>query len=201
LLKGNADQDLSQLLFTPLNASNRAIADTAVVNGPTNHPNFEWNWYQHSIQLMTNGDLLLFDNGTNRNFIHGAPTHYSRAVEYRLDRNARTVQQIWTYSKERGGDMYSAIVSRVQYLPAINHLLVCPGYQVPNTICQGGKIIEVDYAIKNVLFEMQMSAANGWGFHRAQRESIYPYFFTQKGGGRGRACAAPTPSLLHQFAA
>ncbi len=167
-------QDLSQLLLTPLDASGQAIADTAVGNGSANHPDFEWNWYQHSIQLMPNGDLLLFDNGTNRNFIHGAPTHYSRAVEYRLDPGARTVRQIWTYGKERGDDTYSAIASRVQYLPAVNHIMFCPGYQVPNTTGQGGKIIEVDYATKQVVFEMQVSDANGFAFHRAQRESIYP---------------------------
>jgi arylsulfate sulfotransferase len=167
-------QDLSQLLFTPLDAAGQAIADTAVVSGAANHPDFEWNWYQHSIQLMPNGDLLLFDNGTNRNFIFGAPAHYSRVVEYRLDPARRTVQQIWTYGKERGEDTYSAIVSRVQYLPATNHIMFCPGYQVPNGNGAGGKIIELDYNTKKVLFEMTMTAANGWGFHRAQRGNIYP---------------------------
>ena len=168
-------QDLRQLLLDPLDASGQLIADTAVANGSANHPDFEWNWYQHSIQLMPNGDLLLFDNGTNRNFIHGAPTHYSRVVQYHLDPARRTVQQVWTYGKERGQDTYSAIVSRVQFLPATNHIMFCPGYQVPNGADgAGGKIIELDYATKKVLFEMTMSAANGWGFHRAQRGNLYP---------------------------
>jgi arylsulfate sulfotransferase len=167
-------QDLSQLTLKPLTAGGQAITDTAVVNGSANAPDFEWNWYQHSVQLMPNGDLLLFDNGTNRNFIRNAATHYSRAVEYRLDPSARTVQQIWTYGKERGDQTFSTIVSRVQYLPAVNHILFCPGYQVPNATGTGGKVIEVDYASKQVLFEMQMTPANGFAFHRAQRESIYP---------------------------
>ena len=167
-------QNLNDLLFTPLAASGQAIADTAVVNGSANAPDFEWNWYQHSVQLLPNSDLLLFDNGTNRNFIRNAPAHYSRAVVYRLDPTARTVQQIWTYGKERGADTFSAIVSRVQYLPAVNHILFCPGYEVPNATGSGGKVIEVDYASKQVLFEMQLTPANGFAFHRAQRESIYP---------------------------
>ncbi|MGI4762823.1 MAG: aryl-sulfate sulfotransferase [Janthinobacterium lividum] len=167
-------QDLNQLTLAPLDAAGQAITDTAVINGSANHPDFEWNWYQHSIQLLPNGDLLLFDNGTNRNFIRNAPAHYSRAVVYRLDPAARTVQQIWTYGKERGADTFSAIVSRVQYLPAVNHIMFCPGYQVPNATGQGGKIIELDYASKQVLFEMQLSPANGFAFHRAQRASIYP---------------------------
>ena len=167
-------QDLRQALFAPLDARSQLIADTAVVNGSANHPDFEWNWYQHSIQLLPNGDLLLFDNGTNRNFIHNAPSHYSRAVVYRLDPARHTVQQVWSYGKERGEETYSAIASRVQYLPAVNHLLFCPGYEVPNDAGQGGKIIELDYGTKKVLFEMELSAANGWGFHRAQRGGLYP---------------------------
>lgn len=167
-------QSLSQLALTPLSAAGQVIADTAVVNGSANAPDFEWNWYQHSVQLMPNGDLLLFDNGTNRNFIRNASAHYSRAVVYRIDPAARTVQQVWTYGKERGAQTFSSIVSRVQYLPAVNHLLFCPGYQVPNATGTGGKIIELEYASKQVLFEMQLTPTNGFAFHRAQRESIYP---------------------------
>jgi arylsulfate sulfotransferase len=167
-------QDLRQTLLAPLDANGAPIADTAVVAGSANHPDFEWNWYQHSIQLMPNGDLLLFDNGTNRNFVRNAPAHYSRAVEYRIDPVARTVRQVWTYGKERGDDTFSVIVSRVQYLPGVNHIMFCPGYNVPNGAGSGGKIIEVDYATKQPLFELSLSAANTWGFHRAQRMGLYP---------------------------
>jgi len=167
-------QNLAQLTLAPLNAASQVIADTGVINGSANAPDFEWNWYQHSVQLLPNGDLLLFDNGTNRNFIRNAPAHYSRAVVYRLDPAARTVQQIWTYGKERGADTFSTIVSRVQYLPAVNHLMFCPGYEVPNATGTGGKVIELDYASKQVLFEMQLTPANSFAFHRAQRESLYP---------------------------
>ncbi|QKG56103.1 aryl-sulfate sulfotransferase [Hymenobacter sp. BRD128] len=170
----NLGQDLRQQLLTPLDASGAAIADTAVVAGSANHPDFEWSWYQHSIQLMPNGDLLLFDNGTNRNFMRTATTHYSRAVEYRIDPVARTVRQIWTYGAARGADTYSSIVSKVQYLPAVKHIMFCPGYEVPNTTGTGGKIIELDYATKQPLLELSLSAANGWGFHRSQRMGLYP---------------------------
>ncbi|MFD1470472.1 aryl-sulfate sulfotransferase [Hymenobacter caeli] len=167
-------QDLNPYLLAPLDAAGQPILDPDVAAGRANHPDFEWNWYQHSIALLPNGDLLLFDNGTNRNFIRNAPSHYSRAVEYRLDPVNRTVRQVWEYGKERGDATYSAIVSRVQYLPATNHLLFCPGYSVPNAAGNGGKIIEVDYASKQVLLEMEMTADNGWGFHRAQRSGLYP---------------------------
>ncbi|AMJ65646.1 aryl-sulfate sulfotransferase [Hymenobacter sp. PAMC 26628] len=167
-------EDLNQFLLAPLDAAGRPQADPAVALGTADAPDFEWNWYQHSVALMPNGDLLLFDNGTNRNFVRGAPSHYSRAVVYRLAPGARTVQQIWEYGKERGDATYSAIVSRVQYLPATNHLMFCPGYNVSNALGNGGKIIEVDYASRQVLLEMEMSAANNWAFHRAERAGLYP---------------------------
>lgn len=46
---------------------------------------------QHDVRLLTNGDLLLFDNGN----YHVPPE--SRAVEYRLDTLAMTAAQVWEY--------------------------------------------------------------------------------------------------------
>lgn len=164
-------QDLNASLLAPLDAAGQPIADTTVVLGSANHPSFEWNWYQHSPTRMPNGDWLMFDNGTHRNF-NRAPGTYSRAVEFRIDPVHLTVQQVWEYGKERGLETFSAIVSRVQYLPETNHMMVCPGYQVPTAGGVGGKIIEVDYPSKRVLFEMNLTTANGFAFHRADRTTL-----------------------------
>lgn len=163
-----AGQHLNQYLLTPLDAAGQPITDADVLDGNTNRTDFEWNWYQHSPVKMPNGDWLLFDNGTHRNY-SPTPGTYSRVVEYRIDPTCMTVQQVWTYGKERGTDTFSSIVSRVQFLPASNHILFCPGYQVPTAEGTGGKIIELDYTSKQAVFEMSMTAANGFGFHRAER--------------------------------
>ncbi len=159
-------EDLNQFLLTPLDAAGQALTDPDVALGATNHASFEWNWYQHSPWRMPNGDWLLFDNGTHRNF-DPAPGTYSRAVAYRIDPVRRTVQQVWTYGKERGAETYSAIVSRVEFLPGVNHVRFCPGYQVPTATGAGGKIIEVDYATRQPVFELSLTTGNGFGFHRA----------------------------------
>jgi arylsulfate sulfotransferase len=164
-------QDLNQLLLTPLDSKGVAITDTSVLNGWTNSPDFEWNWYQHSPQLIPNGDLMVFDNGATRNF-NPNESNYSRAVEYKIDESNMTVQQIWEYGKERGVETFSQIVSSVKYLPD-NHVLFSPGFSVPNSTGYGGKIVEVDYATKNVVFQMSVSSANTWGWHRVQRMPIY----------------------------
>ncbi len=45
-----------------------------------------------------------------------------------------TIQQKWQYGKERGLETFSAIVSSVQYLPATNHVLFSPGFQVTDKL-------------------------------------------------------------------
>lgn len=171
--KNRRGEDLNQFLLTPLDASGNAITDANVISGNANTTDFEWNWYQHSPIIIPNGDLMMFDNGSIRNFNTSLPT-YSRAVEYKIDPVKMTVQQVWEYGKERGQETFSTIVSSVKYLADKNHVLFSPGYQVPNSTGNGGKIVEVDYATKKVVFQMSVSSANGWGWHRVQRLDLYP---------------------------
>lgn len=53
--------------------------------GYLNHAEFEWNWYQHEVMLMPNGNLMLFDNGHYRNLDFSDFGNFSRAVEYEID--------------------------------------------------------------------------------------------------------------------
>lgn len=166
-------EDLNQFLLTPLDAAGNKITDTAVLQGNVNHPDFEWTWYQHSVTTLPNGDFMFFDNGSVRNYDGTAP-RYSRAVEYKIDPVNMTIQQKWEYGKERGLETFSLIVSSVQYLPATNHVLFSPGFQVKNDNGQGGKVVEVDYATGKVVSQLSFSAANLWGFHQVRRMDAYP---------------------------
>jgi hypothetical protein len=47
--------------------------------------------HQHSINLLPNGNILLFDNGNLK------PNQYSRAVEYQLNTTAKTALKVWEY--------------------------------------------------------------------------------------------------------
>lgn len=172
--KNRRGEDLNQYLLTALDANGNIITDTSVQSGYKNHPDFEWCWYQHSCILIPNGDLMLFDNGTNRNFNPNQTNFYSRAVEYKIDPVNMTVQQIWEYGKERGMETYSAVISCVQFLPEKNHVLFCPGYQVANANGKGGKIVEVDYTTRKAVFQSSISTPNALGFHRAKRIGAYP---------------------------
>lgn len=166
--------DLSQFLLTPLDADNQAIEDPLVLYGSINHPDFEWSWYQHSPILMPNSNLMVFDNGDNRNYVGFGP--YSRAVEYEIDEAAMTIKQVWSYGRDRGEETYSEIVSKVSYLAQSNTVLFTPGASVSSGQ-PTGKVIEIDYDTKQVVFEASIvppSSVANISFHNVLRiDSLY----------------------------
>lgn len=166
--------DLTQYLLDPLDSNGNPITDQNVLTGDANHPDFEWSWYQHAPLKMPNGNVMLFDNGDNRNY--GTGSLYSRAVEYEIDETEMTIQQTWAYGKNRGSETYSRIVSDVDYHPDENHVFFAPG--AVNAGEKYGKTIELDYDQQQVIFEATITppqAAFGLiTLHRTERMSMYP---------------------------
>lgn len=84
--------------------------------------NFEWQYAQHQVTMLDNGDIMLFDNGTAKVKRENAENRvtgdgvYSRAVVYRIDTEAMTVEQVFEYGKERGPEWYSDWISGVESL-------------------------------------------------------------------------------------
>ncbi|KPJ97212.1 MAG: hypothetical protein AMS20_17330 [Gemmatimonas sp. SG8_28] len=166
--------DLTTRLLQPLDAAGQPITDAAVLDGTVNHPDFEWAWYQHAPELLPDGTLLLFDNGDNRNYTD--QELYSRAVVYRIDPVAMTVQQVWDYGKARGTGTFSRIVSDVDYHVDEDNVVFMPG-AVVDAGGASGKMIEVDYATGTVVFEATITppvAPFGITFHRVERLPLYP---------------------------
>ena len=166
--------DLTTRLLQPLDAAGQPIADPSVLEGTTNHPDFEWAWYQHAPELLPDGMLLLFDNGDNRNYVD--QPLYSRAVVYRIDAGAMTVQQVWQYGKERGSETFSRIVSDVDYHVSEGNVVFMPGAAGSGAGAYG-KVVEVDYTTRAVVFEATITAPTapfGITFHRVERLSLYP---------------------------
>ncbi|MCF8319137.1 MAG: aryl-sulfate sulfotransferase [Sphingobacteriaceae bacterium] len=165
--------NLTPYLLQPLNQNQQAITQTDVLQGNSPHPDFEWQWYQHAPKLMPNGNILLFDNGDNRNF--GASSSYSRAVVYQINKANKTVKQVWQYGKSRGIQTYSRIVSDVDYLAEQNHIIFSPG--AVNNNANYGKIVEIDYTSQSILFEATLFAPKpyyGITFHRTERITRFP---------------------------
>jgi len=79
--------------------------------------NFEWQYAQHQVSILSNGDIMCFDNGAGRTKttkpdkeVNGNDV-YSRAVIYRIDTENMTIRQVWDYGKELGPEVYSEWIS------------------------------------------------------------------------------------------
>lgn len=92
--------------------------------------NFEWQWSQHAAMLTPEGNIFLFDNGNNKSKLSDSYTpaaeSYSRGVMYHIDYDAKTIEQVYQYGKERGAEFYSPYISDVDYLEA-DHYLISSG--------------------------------------------------------------------------
>lgn len=163
-------QDCNQFLLTPVNQEGVPYPQD-LKDGYENIDEFEWSWYQHAVMLKPNGNLLLFDNGPFRNFDNSP--NYSRAVEYKIDTDNMTVQQVWAYGKDRGAECFAGIASDVDYYPVNNSVLFAPGINIFNGSNNiGGRIVELDYMTKEVLFDL-IIVEPGITFHRVERFDFY----------------------------
>ena len=122
---------------------------------------FEYVWGQHGVSTLPNGDYFIFDNGNGRTKVGSglaADENYSRAVIYRVDEEAGTVQQIWQIGKEFGSDYYCRFICDVDYLGE-DHYLICFGAV--------GQIIEVKDG------EVIYTLTGGTSRYRAERMTVY----------------------------
>lgn len=177
----------SAYILNPLDKNDKSIIDPDTKSGLKPHPDFEYSWGGHCPVLMPNGNLLVFDNGLYRHFFEygfyynykgpdpaTGEDAYSRAVEYAIDEKNRNVKEIWQYGHERYRECYAGGVSSVQYLPENDHILFAPGLAAMNKNGWGGKVVEVDYKTKEVVYEVHISVPALLAFHRADRISLYP---------------------------
>lgn len=143
----------SDYLLTAVDSNGTPFAKP-VQQGIQGTEEFEWNTGQHAVKILDNGNILLFDNGLSRNF-EEKPT-YSRAVEYSIDEEKMTVQQIWEYGKSQGLEMYSAITSDVDVLPSTGNRLITAGNIRMSNSPAHSKIVEITYPDNKEVFEARV---------------------------------------------
>lgn len=111
--------------------------------------------HQHGIRRLANGNVILFDNGN----LHTPPT--SRAVEYRLDEQAKTSTLVWEYRHEPA--LYGFALGFAQRL-ANGNTLICYG------IAQ--RIVEVDPA-GNKVWDLKIEEPNRFAYRAFRIASLY----------------------------
>lgn len=121
--------------------------------------------YQHDIRRLPNGNITLFDNGTQRK------PQYSRGVEYKIDEAAKTCQLVWEY--RHTPDIYASLQGAMQTLPD-GHRVIAWGSGAASGIAS---FTEVD-AQKNVVFEAFM------------HKDMFPYSVTKHAVPPGRPAAS-----------
>jgi hypothetical protein len=93
--------------------------------------------HQHDVRRLTNGNLLVFDNGNLKK------TPKSRVVEYKINESAKTVEKVWEYAPNNS--IYAYFMGSAQRM------------QNGNTVmCFLDKIIEADISSKTV-YEAQFT--------------------------------------------
>ncbi len=68
-------------------------------------PGFDfWNYGQHALQRLANGNLLLYDNGDYRGFYDNPnvpQASYTRVVEYKINEAKKTVELVWQFDNKK----------------------------------------------------------------------------------------------------
>ncbi|MBR8461954.1 aryl-sulfate sulfotransferase [Campylobacter sp. faydin G-105] len=134
--KGWKDQ-FKQYLLQPVDSKGNKIVcedDYSKCPGYTDEAKggFDWQFTQHTAFRIDSKSkkgivyLTVFDNGDSRGMEQPAiaSMKYSRAVVYKVDEKAKTVEQIWEYGKERGREWYSSVTSLTQYQDDLDSVMV-----------------------------------------------------------------------------
>ena len=147
---------------------------------PDSNP-FDWPWGQHAPLILPNGNLMLFDNGFGRNFLN--QPQYSRVVEYDITESniGGTISQIWDYGKDRGEEMFSPIISDVDFLEKSSSVFITAGstgadleYDRTNAKINWNRdqvetrIIEINEK-KEVIFEMIFESSGPGSTYRSEK--------------------------------
>lgn len=128
--------ELAKKVLTPIDAEGKKIdcgESGSKCPGYVNDDEaFDWTWTQHTAYVIPEkskkGELhvSVFDNGDSRGMEQPAlpSMKYSRAVEYIINEENGTVEQIWEYGKNRGFDWYNPITSVVEYQPDTDSMMI-----------------------------------------------------------------------------
>lgn len=171
----------SLALLDPILSDDFQAPDLGVPFG-TPASSFEWQFHQHAPMITQSGDLLLFDNGNGRTVPPtpelAAEERYSRAVTFRIDADAQTVEGVWEYGSQED-PWYSLFICDADELTNGNVLVCDGGEAMPGPVGQVGwtRLVEVSTTTPaEVLWELTVrdddqTAPLSWNAYRAERLS------------------------------
>ncbi|QIZ76230.1 aryl-sulfate sulfotransferase [Ferrimonas lipolytica] len=152
--------ELATKLLTPVDAKGKKLDCSP--QGLCEDTDFDFGYAQHTSFWVPEKDTLtIFDNGDGRHLEQPAmPTmKYSRAVEYRINEDDMTVEQIWEYGKERGYEFYSPITSVTEYQADKDSMMVyfASANLMEHSITKP-KLVELEYGTQDVKVELHIES-------------------------------------------
>lgn len=166
--------DLKWMLAPPGNWS--ADADRTRLQ-PTD-PDFRWLWHQHSAEVLPSGNLLVFDNANNRANAYERRwplfLNASRVVELAVDREAKTVELVWSYARTWNPRIYVPQMGDADLLPETGNVLVTFGTIVHARFPNNTRLVEVTHTTPaEVVWEVIINETGG-AFRSRRLPSLYP---------------------------
>lgn len=123
-------------------------------------------YFLHNPLELPNGNILLYDNGNFRNYYEdpNVPEEsYSRAAEYKINEESRTVELVWTFDYNQ--QLFTTATGDVDYFPENGHRVI--GFL--NSSSETPKIIELD-ANDQMIFEVNL---NFGSYYRCEKIMLY----------------------------
>ena len=153
------NSNFSQNLLTPVDSKGNEIDPS--------QSDF-WQYGQHAPLLLRNGNILLYDNGNYRGFYDGKPdvqqNGYTRAVEYKIDENEKTVELVWKFDNNKS--VFTMATGFVDHQYDTDTRLIA--YMWGTAGCP--KIVELDNS-SNIIFEAVIDA--GSKYYRGFKLDVY----------------------------
>ena len=128
---------------------------------------------QHTATILSNGNLLVYDNGNERGKREGKTepyNEYSRLAEYKLDLNNKTIQLVSIFNADK--KIYTFATGNTYQLPNGNFLL---GFAWNTDF---GHIYELD-TDKNVVFYMKVNRDGSERNYRYSKIDLYENLLTK----------------------
>jgi len=147
-------KDVNDYLLTAIDKYGKPF-DKQLQRGFKASENFVWTFGQHAAMINSKGNLLTFDNGWYRHYHFENP--YSRIVEYSINKEQKTVQQIWQHDKVNEQKFYASLFGDVDELNN-GDLLMLAGFIEGNT--NRAVLQQINPANNQVSFEVQFYFKN-----------------------------------------
>lgn len=148
---------------------------------------FAWQYHQHAPEITRRGTLLLFDNGDRRSCppdpgMTGAQ-RYSRAVEFAIDEQTRSVAQLWEYGSEVEPKFFAGANGDADELPTTGNVLLTIGAILGSQEGEPSAILrEVTHTdVAELVFELRVEDdnPNGAGRRRVYRAEHIPDLYVE----------------------